>query len=360
MQKKSWFNPKKEQIESWIESNFPDYKTRNSKKRGLIYLVDNPTIPGDSGYHIGISAEQGWVNDYRPQYRLKCSFIKFVSIVNNSSYHDAIKEICGKDTDIKAIFRKFNIKEDESAVNEIEEQKFEMPSGLTLLSKGDKDSMMYKMALGYLNKRQVSLEEAISSKVMYGVDQICFPYIEFDEIVYYQIRQISQKRFEFPDEAETGRAKTDYVWGFDNIEPYSRLYVFESIYNSYMVYPFGIAMGGATLDGRQLKKIKALNPSEIVLCGDRDMAGISGIIKNYNVLRKDFRNIFYCVPPKSLKNEPIDDFNKMGKVANRLNNKDVVIDYIDEAMVKLDMMQIIKLKKMEAKFNQLKKGDFKL
>ena len=101
-----WIKPSHDQISTWVEDTFP-YKIRRSPKLGKIYLIDSPFVPGDRGWHVGISVRSGWVRDFRPQYSdiHNKSFLSFVAEVEGVSFAKAVKLICGDGANIKAMMR---------------------------------------------------------------------------------------------------------------------------------------------------------------------------------------------------------------------------------------------------------------
>jgi hypothetical protein len=157
-----------------------------------------------------------------------------------------------------------------------------------------------QLALNYLNSRKVSEEKAIKLQLHYTPEGIVFPYIEYDTIVYWQSRELIDKRFNFPDESKTGLAKTDYLYNFDNVEPGDDVIIVESIFNCISLGDNCIATGGAIISGAQPRKLRVFNPKVLILAPDNDEAGRKSLRSNYFLLYKDF-NLAYCLPPPGIK-----------------------------------------------------------
>lgn len=296
------------QIENWVSRHF-EYKRRSGGKQ---LVVCNP-YDGDTGWHFWISTsltenkhgKKGiWVHDFRPdKYQYSTSFVKFVQTYKNLSYFDALKEICGgnvKLADKLRAQRAEEIKEPE-IIKRIELPKCRMFSEKV-------ESKARDMALMYLNDRCISEGVAIRYSLGYTPTQIVFPYFEFGELVYWQKREIGSKIFEFPSEGETSLKKTDFLFGFDQIEPGSDVAITEAIIDSISIGDFAVATGGAGIGELQARKIKAMRPSRVILCPDNDKAGKKSLRHDYELLRGMLpgESLFMCIPP-----DPFKDWNGM-------------------------------------------------
>jgi hypothetical protein len=310
---------KSEHILAWIERNFDGYKIR---KGGEEIVMANPW--GDSGKHFNISLvkrkskrskrKDFWVHDWRPGHREHDgSFLRFVQSFKGCSFVDALKDVCGKGIDPRAYLRR--TKESQEKAPEIpEETEISMPPGARLISE-PRDTSAYKFATNYLTSRCISQEEAAQYYIHYNSVSIIFPYIEFGIVVYWQSRSMVGKTFEFPPET-IGVSKSEFLYGFDQAEPGEPLILCEAIIDAINLGPGSVAIGGADLKNRQLRKIKALNPSGIILAADNDQpdkhgvrVGAASIRHNYDILRPYFQDISFCMPP-----DPYKDWNDM-KVA---------------------------------------------
>jgi DNA primase len=128
---------------------------------------------------------------------------------------------------------------------------------------------------------------------------VIFPYLEYDEIVYWQGRSSSpfSKEFLFPDDSQSNLGKSHFIYGFDNAEVGCPLIITEAIFCALTIGPGGAASGGADLVNDQLRKIRMLNPSHIVLAPDNDEAGLASLYNNWKLLNPYYK-IYFVLPPK--------------------------------------------------------------
>lgn len=335
-QQRSTIKPRPNQIKDWIESRFT-YKVRKSSKRGEIYLIDSPFIPGDSGFHVGISIQEGWVRDFRPQYESlhRKSFIGFVADVDGISYIDAIKQIAGDDAKTMLEEAKRSLLKDKEEEQPEVIKSNTLPPGLsriTDISAKEKHPKTWSMVVSYLNNRGITLDEINKYNILYDPTSIVFCYYEYGQEVYWQRRDLINKIFQFPP------TLNEYLWGFDDIEPHGTLYLVESIFNASSIGPGAGATGGAILKERQLRLIRALQPSKIVLAPDNDPAGIASIRKEYYQLVPYFKDrLYYSLPPNGK------DWNDLAKDMDRLHNKNVVRNWLDANTKLLTQLEMFKL-----------------
>jgi len=325
-----------DQIESWIARHF-EYKRR---KNGDELIIRNPFIPSDEKFKFNISTvlketKQGykgyWVHDWRPSARYNMSFIRFVQLYKGITFKEALKEICGDHINLKAILR--------SAKPQIEQEpeieiRLELPKSATPITNGN--PKIRDIAIRYLKSRGISLKTAIANQIHYNSSSIIFPYLEYDSIVYWQSRSFIDKIFENPDERKVGVGKSQFLYGFDNAEPYQSIFIVEAIFCALSLGPGGVAIGGANLSESQRRKIRAINPSKIILAPDNDKEGLASLYYNWNILRPYFE-IYYVLPPK-----PHKDWNDIIK-ANRKLNKIARI-YAEKHAKLLDLKKAVKLK----------------
>jgi DNA primase len=312
-----------QQIENWVARNFPSYKRKSHGRQ----LVINSPFTLDTGFHFWIATEQTWtkeregrkprlgywVHDFRPgQGKHNTSFIKFVMEIRGLSYHAAVQEVVGGTKQsvremIRSSLKQRETEEDDPEPDTEEpEKEIELPSG----SRPFTDNTIpqaRQISLNYLASRKVSEETATRLHLHYTMGEIVFPYIEYGSIVFWQTREILNKRFLFPDETKTGLMKTDYLYNFDNVEPSDYAAVVESIFNCISLGDGCLASGGAVIAGKQVQKLKALNPQTLVLAPDNDKAGYQSLSDNYFLLKKNF-NLAYCLPPDGIK-----DWNDLEK-----------------------------------------------
>lgn len=299
-------NLKPEQIEAWVARHF-EYKRR---KNGEELLICNP-FDGDSNFKFNIStikkkskrsgAEGYWVHDWRPSAQYNSgSFLKFVQKYKGLSFREALRDVCGKEANLKHILKSTKFIKSE----EVTETILALPGNAVPIQNA-KWPKFQAIACKYLLSRGIDLKIAKSFQIHYTPTTIVFPYLEYEMIVYWQSRTIVGKKFEFPDERKVGIGKSDFLYGFDNAEPRGRVFVTEAIFDAISIGPGGLASGGASIAGSQLKKLRALSPSELVLAPDNDKQGKRSIYENWLLLR-DHYNLFYILPP-----EPFKDWNEM-------------------------------------------------
>jgi DNA primase len=311
-----------EQIESWVAKHF-EYKKRSGGKQ----LVINNPFNGDTGWHFWISTYQSvpkkqqalpkhkqradyYCHDFRPG-AWTGTFLKFVKEFRGIDYFEAAKEVRGGSAKsirdaIRNEIAKIDQEEERPAI-EPEEAVIELPSGSKPFTE-EKGSMAWKIAMKYLQSRRIDEQTAIENFVHYRPGSIVFPYIEYGMMVYWQERSIIGKEFRNPDETRTGLQKSDFIYGFDNIEPSGTVILVESMFNSLSIGADTGATGGAEIIGKQMRKLRALNPQTIILAPDYDDAGIHSLKKNFYSLRELPAKLAYSLPPV-----PDMDWNDMDK-----------------------------------------------
>jgi len=273
--KQKFVVPSSDQILSWVIKHF-DYKDGDEQVR-----ICNPD--GDTNFCMTISKSKAVVHDFRPNHQqYDGSFIKFVSAYKNISIREAINEICGDNI----ILSKQQEEVDEKIENEIE-----LPQGSKSLREND-NSMIRKLSMGYLiNERGFDEKTIFKYNIHYCGTNIVVPYYQFDSLVFYQSRQVLSKEFRFPNAGDAG----DYLFGFDNVEPCTDLIIVESAFNAMSVGNNCVSTGGASVKPNQIKLIKILNPSRIILAPDNDAAGVKSLEKDFHSLNKLFSNIYYSL-----------------------------------------------------------------
>lgn len=314
------------QIENWVARHF-DYRRR---KGGEELLICNP-FDGDDDFKFNISTipktskrtgNSGyWVHDWRPSAQHhNGSFIKFVQKYKGLTFKEALKDVCGEEIDLRSILspRRKEVEPEEP------EKLITLPSTAIPIDQ-PKWPKIHQMALNYLESRGISLVDAKTYRLHYTPTSIVFPYIEYDMIVYWQSRTIIGKKFEFPDQRDTGQGKSFYLYGFDNAEPHGTVYIAEAIFCAISLGPGGLASGGAQLSDGQRRKLRALSPSEVVLAPDNDEEGTKSIYTNWQLLRGSF-NLGYVLPP-----QPFKDWNDIVKsYNNKSDGLEFVRKYIHE------------------------------
>lgn len=302
-----------EMILSWVRRNFADFKIR---KNGQEIVMPNPW--GDSGAHFNISLVEKelkkrkkkgyWVHDWRPGHQQHDgSFLRFVQDYKGISFHEAVKEVSGGKVDPR-LFLKKTEEEPEEEEEGPEEIIVELPEGARPFSEG-KGTKAHEIALNYLNSRCITLEEALQHFIHYDSTSIIFPYVEFGMVVYWMRRSLIGKEFQYPPET-IGVTKSEFLYNFDQVEPGSPVIAMEAIIDAISVGYGSVAYGGANLDPKQVKKIRMLNPSAVILAGDNDKPdehgikpGIEAVWYNYEMLRPFFK-VLFAIP-----DDPHKDWN---------------------------------------------------
>lgn len=306
-----------EQIETWVARHF-EYRRR---KDGQELITRNPFL-GDDKFKFNISTilketRQGhlgyWVHDWRPhaqQYNM--SFIRFVQLYKDLSFKEALKDICGDKIDLKSILSSAKPKLQEEPQYEVE---LTLPAGSKFITEKSK---LQQIIVNYLKSRGINYTTAQSLQLHYTGPSIVFPYLEYDTIVYWQSRSVASKEFEFPDERFVGVSKSQFLYGFDNTEPYQPIFLVEAIFCALSLGPGALATGGADLSEFQRRKIRAINPSKVILAPDNDEAGRASLYRNFKLLNP-YADIYYVLPPKKFKGKQVKDWNDIVKMCKNKN-----------------------------------------
>jgi hypothetical protein len=330
------------QIENWVARHF-EYKRR---KGGEELLICNPFIPGDNKYKFNISTvlkeskrsgrANYWVHDWRPSaQQYNGSFLKFVQRYKGCTFKEAVKDVCGDGFDLKAILQsgKPIVREEESIC------RLELPPNATPIT-SDKWPIFKEIAIRYLESRGIYYNDAVSFRIHYTPTMVVFPYIEYDDIVYWQGRSFSPliKTFEFPDQRKVGVGKSDFIYGFDTAEPGCPIYITEAIFDALTIGAGGIASGGAGLSESQKRKIRALGPSHIVLTPDNDEEGLASLYTNWKLLSPYYK-IYYVLPPDTK------DWNEVVKKAeDKVAALKEIRSYIHSNQKELTMARAIRFR----------------
>lgn len=331
------------QIEAWV-ARFFEYKRR---KGGEELLICNPFVPGDNSFKFNISTtlktskrskcENYWVHDWRPSaQQYNSSFLKFVQRFKGCSFKEAVKDVCGSTVNLRALLdsQKPQQEKEDKII-----QHLELPENAIPIN-DQKWPKFQELAIRYLESRGIRYNDAISFRVHYTPTKIIFPYLEYDEIVYWQGRSFSPaiKEFEFPDQRISGVGKSEFIYGFDNAEPGQPVYITEAIFDALTIGPGGLASGGATIVESQKRKIRALGPSYVVLAPDNDKEGLASIYKNWKLL-SPYHTMYYVLPPHTK------DWNDWVKSSQDKQKTLIEIrEYITNNIIKLTLANAIKFR----------------
>lgn len=336
-------------IIAWIEGRF-EYKTR---KNGNEYCINNP-FDGDTGFNFNINPEMGVCNDWRgnewagpinPETgKRNCSFLKFVRLYNDCSYREALESVLGGSEDISSFLRPGYRATDQQAKRKVS---VALPDGAIPLSASeDKQAAILRK---WLHSRGYTDDEIKSAELCHIGMDVYWPYYEFDTLVYWQSRSRLNKRFDFPSTniydqsgnvvGVTDGSRSDFLYGFDSVEPASYLIITEAIFDQNILGDQVLASGGAALNDNQIKKIRILGPkSGIILSPDNDSAGIKSIVNNNDLLARQGFKVYYSLPPTGFK-----DWNELFTSGGM--TKAEIRAYHDDHISPLSRKELVKLRK---------------
>jgi hypothetical protein len=298
------FDPAPEQIKAWVKANFPDCK---SIRGGDELAIRNP-FDGSTKYKFQISCSKGichcWTGDLwagKPSAttgKRNCSFMNFVRLYKHCTMEQAIKEVI----DVSAGIQIADRAQDDLPVISVQ-----LPDGLQSLH--DADSRQAAMLQRWLIGRGYTHSEIKRQTLLYRGMEVCWPFYEYGELVYYQMRSRLNKRFAFPSStvndaegkpiASIGVGKGDFFYGFDEVKDHGYVIIVESIFNRQVIMDQTLASGGAILTEKQVQKLRLLSPVEgIILAPDNDEAGIKSLADNYRALLTLDYPICYSLPPR--------------------------------------------------------------
>lgn len=295
-------------IVAWIERNF-EYKTR---KGGAEYQICDP-FDYDTRFRFNINPDLGvcnswhgneWAGPINPETgKRNCSFLKFVRVYKKCSFKEALEDVLGASGDVSEYLRPENRGDAPEAKRKVA---VALPEGAVLLAT---DERKQAAILNKWLKSRGYTDETIEKHELYslGLD-VYWPYFEFDILVYWQSRSRISKRFLFPDVniyddegkiiGETEGSKSDFFYGFDDVEMASYLIITEAIFDQHTLGEQALASGGAIVTDQQTKKLKILGPHKgIILAPDNDVAGLKSLLVNHKLLERAGFKVFYSLPP---------------------------------------------------------------
>lgn len=315
---KQYVKPTPAQILAWVKKNF-EYK---SAQNGEQLRINNP-VGKDDGFHLWINTKLGLVHDFRPNHKsVDGTFLWFVKKYKKISFYEAVKEVIGESNDLRFYLYKYDEQDTEKPADQV---KIDLPEGFKIFGVEDSFSGATK---NYLLNRKITEDQIKIYGIGYAGFDVVFPYKEDDKVVYWQSRSVLNKKFNFPSNSN----KTDWLYGYDNIEPCSPIIVTESIFNSLM-FDRGVAIGGSSLSQQQKYKIKKKGIKTIILAFDNDDAGRHGMANCYKMLSNEF-DLYYSLPDGD------DDWNDIAK------KQDIEISrkILKKNLKKLDLNNMIKMK----------------
>jgi len=314
---------------AWVRANFEYKEANNDWVRICNPMQEKETGYADTKFHLNINIKTGVVHDWRPNWQHHDGHItKFLQNYLGCSFKEAISTI----KNAKVSSRDEFLDEEDVGPSSQEIKHLELPEHSWMIGSGPEK--IQRIALNYLKSRKISEQEAIKWGLRYGIDKIIFPYIEYDEVVYWQSREIMNKRFEFPD-ANIGVTKSQFFYGWHMIDPGDSIYIVESLFEVINIGPGGLGSGGASLSEAQCNKLRVMSPEKIILCPDNDEAGEASLASNYNKLTEYHGILWYCIPPKE---DGIKDWNDLAKTGIDVRQ------YINNNIKKLNLSVVMKIK----------------
>lgn len=318
--------PTPDQVLSWVVNNIPHHKTR---KGGSEVVINNP-FDGDTGYHFNISTSKGGLcHDWRGNdwagYNAKTgkpykpTFYKFVQLYKNCSFKEAVRDVLGSLSGVSFAGGPQNTYIEPEAQ---ERQRVALPEGAKPLGDTKKSE---KILSSWLASRGITRRLIEKYGILYNGMDVIWPYYEFGELVYWQSRSRLNKSFLFPPES-VGATKSDFIYGFDYIEPNNYMIICESIIDAINFDNQAAATGGVgKFSDHQIKKIKLLHPSTVILAADNDVAGINNITISGTQLTNLGIDVMYSYPPQveyvvNGETKKIKDWNEYGQYVIGFNN----------------------------------------
>lgn len=269
--------PAPHQIVAWVKKHFSNHKTAQGGKQ---LRINNP-FDGDRGFHLWINIDLGLVHDFRPRHKkVDGTFLWFVKKYRKISFNEAVREVIGE---VGNENYTYYIPKDSGP-----KQRINLPDGFKYLT--DSNSIILEPIYNYLHFRKITDDQIKSNKIGYSGFDVVFPYFEDGDIVYWQSRNIMNKTFRFPENTN----KSDFIYGYDDIEPGEPIILTESIFNA-MMFDRGVAIGGSSLGSRQVAKLRKRGVKELILALDNDSAGRMGIAKCFDL--RNYFSVFYSLSP---------------------------------------------------------------
>lgn len=287
----SQFQPTPEQIKTFLTNHF-EVKPR---KNGTELRICNP-FTDDDGFKFSVNVNNGlahcwtgdeWAGQASSTGKRNQSFVHFVSLYLKCTHREAIKAITAGEA--TPTYTKHKDEKPKQPVVSIA-----LPAGSQLL---DDSSKISRILLNWVASRGLTYERVKQLKLMRTEVEVIWPYFEYDELVYWQLRHFVDKRFRFPSEEEYGVSKTQFFYNFDNIEPTGEVAITEAIFDCLSIEQC-LASGGADLGAVQLRKLKLLNTSKyVILAPDNDGPGVMSVINNGKRLTEHGFKVAFSIPP---------------------------------------------------------------
>lgn len=311
------FSPAPEQIKAFLDKHFEVKPRRNGEQ----LCIANP-FNGDTGKHFGINAKTGMCHDWRGDEwagppdkktgKRRRTFIHFVQLYLKCDYKSAIAAIvnCHPSPSIKY----------ELAEPEVYEAPLvSLPSGSEPIW-DSQHRLAANIVSNWLGTRGITDSLIKKYRLHHTGTDAVFPYYEYGVLSYWQTRSPLNKIFKFPDAKIYKLNKTDYLFGMDQSEQSSFIIITEAIIGAITIGSQCVATGGADLSTTQIKKLRTLSPTEIIVAPDNDAAGLNSVIENCRQLTNAGFKVRFSLPPALPYNDD-DDRIKYTKDWNELYDK---------------------------------------
>jgi len=263
----------------------------------LYSVLENADLyPEDKGLYFKIKCPSC---GHKEAFIYKNNFIISCSRKNKCGFSGSIEDLINNDPEIrkkiaktKTIFldKKEKIKETSKLI---------IPNNTRFFSEESK-GFIYNQALSYLQKRKI--HKNVINELGYVCNPnkniklgIFIPFFEDKKLVYYVIRNINKKskfRFINPKEVKS----SEFLFNYDKFLENETICIFEGLFDAMSIENFvGTAMLTSSLSKPQASKIFDKSPKRIIYIPDNDLAGVTSLERNINLLN-------YYKPP-SLKTD---------------------------------------------------------
>jgi hypothetical protein len=300
----------------WAKNKFGE---ENVSVKNNEVKINSIFAAGDQGFHLWCSPSGGKKKRKFGVYRCfktdkKGTLVKLVQIVDNCDRLDALEILDGR-TNIRDLEKKLEEmlgQEEEILVSS--KNDLQIPCGSLLISDLGKNNWWRKKAEEYLNARKIPISGLyICTEEKYKARIIIPYYDKVGKLIYWNARHIGKSKTKYlgpPKEIGVGKEDVVFMAGS---WPHtgSTIYLCEGEFNaiSLNLCEFNAAACG----GKSMSQKQAIMLSDykIVLCLDRDKAGMQGTTKMTSIISsvetaKDGEKLKLVTPPSGY-----NDWNEM-------------------------------------------------
>ena len=310
-----------EKFRKWADKRFDEIIVRGKEIR-THSIFDT----SDDNFHLWMSPSGGKKN--RPFGVFHCfktdskgSLVKLVQLVDDLDRDDAIRVLQGETTirELEWELEKWFEAEDEAPPKE--EPKVLIPPGSHLID-DLRDNDWWKIkALEFLSKRKIPSNGLYICREKPYKARIIIPYYdENGKLIYWNGRHFGNAKSKYlgpPKEIGVGKSDVIYVPGGKLPPAGSTIHICEGEFNAISLQLSGLssaACGGKNMGEKQALFFRQYN---VVLCLDRDKAGLQGTESMSNMVSKllislgDREKLQYVQPPEVIGNVKKGDWNDM-------------------------------------------------